>query len=136
MNNKIVTVLLAGTLVLVLSLGMLFAFILALPTLMEDYFSPIFRSNSFQTDWLFYLHPFVLSAGLFWFWERTKEKIGGSYLSKAITGALSYGLVAMVPVLLLTFSAINISALMVITWLGYGIIQAFIACLVFAKRNP
>jgi len=135
MNNKIVTVLLAGTLVLVLSLGMLFTFILALPTLMEDYFSPIFRSNSFQTDWLFYLHPFVLSAGLFWFWERTKENPGG-LISKAIKVAVSYGLVAMVPVLLLTFSAINISALMVFTWLGYGIIQAFIACLVFAKRNP
>lgn len=134
--NKIVTILIAGALVLVLSLAMLFGFILSFPSLMEEYYNPIFRSNSFQTDWLFYLHPFVLSAGLLWFWEHSKKELTGSLVTKAFKVALSYGIIAMVPVLLLTFSAINISALMVFTWLGYGIVQAFIAGLVFAKRNP
>jgi hypothetical protein len=36
----------------------------------------------------------------------------------------------------LTFSAIDISFLMVFTWLIYGIIQAFVAGLIFAKMNP
>jgi hypothetical protein len=134
--NKTVTVLVAGALVLVVSLGMLFAFILSFPSLMEEYYNPIFRSNSFQTDWLFYLHPFVLSAGLLWFWEHSKKELTGGLIAKALKTALSYGIIAMVPVLLLTFSAIDISALMVITWLGYGIAQAFIACLIFAKRHP
>jgi hypothetical protein len=40
------------------------------------------------------------------------------------------------PVLWLTFSAIDISGLMVFSWLGYGILQAFVAGLVFAMLNP
>jgi hypothetical protein len=45
-------------------------------------------------------------------------------------------MVAMLPVLWLTFSAIDISAIMVLSWLGYGILQAFVAGLIFATLNP
>jgi hypothetical protein len=34
------------------------------------------------------------------------------------------------------FSAIDISWQMVVTWLIYGILQAFIAVIIFAKINP
>jgi hypothetical protein len=50
--------------------------------------------------------------------------------------ALAYGIVALLPVLWLTFSAIDISWQMVMTWLLYGILQAFIAGIIFAKINP
>lgn len=136
MNTKVVTIILSGVIVLAASLAMLFAFIFLVPSLMEEYYNPVFRSNSFNTDWLFYLHPFVLSAAMFWFWEHSKKELTGSWMVKAFKAALSYGFVAMVPVLLLTFSAITISVLMVFTWLAYGIAQAFIACLIIAKRHP
>lgn len=136
MNTKIGTIAWSGIVVLAVSLAMLFAFIFLVPSLMEEYYNPIFRSNSFETDWLFYLHPFVLSAALFWFWEHSKKDLTGNWIEKAFKTALSYGFVAMAPVLLLTFSAITISMLMVLTWLAYGIVQAFIACLIIAKRHP
>jgi hypothetical protein len=85
---------------------------------------------------LFYVHPFVLSWALSWFWDRYKGLFNGSIVLRAIEVALVYGVVAMVPVLWLTFSAIDISGYMVITWLAYGVAQAFIAGLVFAKVNP
>jgi hypothetical protein len=134
--KNLITILLAGLLVLIASVGLLYGFIYFFPALMEEYYNPVFRSNSFQTDLLFYVHPFILSAAMFWFWEISKEIFSGSPIPKAYKVAVSYGLVAIIPVLSLTFSAINISALMVFTWVAYGVIQSFVACMVFANRNP
>ena len=133
MKKDATSVLLAGLLVLLISMVLLYAAIYLFPTLMEEYYSAVFRSSSFETDWLFYVHPFLLSFAIRWFWLRTKDQFTGSDLSKAFQLALVYGLVAMLPVLWLTFSAIDISFLMVITWLVYGVIQAFIAAMVFAR---
>jgi hypothetical protein len=85
---------------------------------------------------MFYAHPFILSIALKWFWERYKDNFPGGTFLKALELAFVYGIVAMLPVLWLTFSAIDISGLMVFSWLGYGILQAFVAGLVFAKLNP
>lgn len=133
MNKSIPTIILAGAAVLAISVVLLYGFIYLLPGMMEEYYNPVFRSSSFGTDWLFYIHPFVLSAALYWFWGKGNWQ--GSTFSKAITAGFTYGAVAMAPVLLLTFSAIDISAVMVITWLVYGIVQAVIACAVFAVRE-
>jgi len=129
-------ILLAGTIVLAVSLILLYAIIYLLPSVMDEYYNPVFRSTSFQTDWLFYAHPFVLSISLYWFWDRFKTFFSGSFAWRAFEIALAYGIIAMVPVLWLTFSAIDISFIMVSTWLAYGIMQAFVAGLVFAKMNP
>jgi hypothetical protein len=136
MKNSFVSIFLAGALVLVASLAALYSFIYLLPSVMEEYYNPVFRSSSFKTDWLFYAHPFILSASLFWFWDRFKTFFNGSFIWRAFEIAIAYGIIAMVPVLWLTFSAIDISFIMVFTWLIYGIMQAFIAGLVFAKQNP
>ncbi len=136
MKNTAITILAAGFLVLIVSLALLYSIIYFFPTLMEEYYNPVFRSNSFKTDWLFYVHPFVLSWALSWFWDRCKGLFSGSVLLRAAEVALAYAAVAMVPVLWLTFSALDISGLMVLTWLAYAIVQSFFAALVFAKLNP
>jgi hypothetical protein len=133
--KNFVTILLAGATVLIVSVGLLYGLISFFPVLIEEYYSPVFRSNSFNTDWLFYLHPFVLSAAILWFWNRSKELITETGVVKALKVSLTYGLVAMAPVLLLTFSAIDISVFMVVTWLVYGVLQALLACLVFEWRS-
>ena len=135
MKNSLKTILVAGIAVLIVSLGLLYSFGYLLPSLMEEYYEPVFRSNSFSTDWLFYIHPFVLSSAIYWFWERSQASFEGSSLTKAMKVAFMYGLVALLPVLWLTFSAVNISAMMVITWVGFGIIQAFAAAIIFARRS-
>jgi hypothetical protein len=55
--KNFVTILLAGATVLIVSVGLLYGLISFFPVLIEEYYSPVFRSNSFNTDWLFYLHP-------------------------------------------------------------------------------
>lgn len=134
--KKATPILIAGFLVLLVSLVLLYSIIYLLPTMMEEYYNPVFRSSSFATDWLFYAHPFVLSISLYWFWERFKSFLNGSIVWRALEIALVYGIIAMLPVLWLTFSAIDISFVMVATWLAYGILQAFVAGLVFARMNP
>lgn len=135
MKKDILTIVLAGLSVLMVSMALLYSAIAFFPSIMEEYYNSVFRASSFETDWLFFAHPFVLSISLKWFWKRYKDGFKGSRVVRAIEVALIYGIVAMVPVLWLTFSAIDISFLMVITWLIYGIIQAFVAGLVFAKLN-
>jgi len=136
MKKAILPILMAGTAVLLVSLVLLYSVIYMFPTMMEEYYEQIFRSSSFQTDWMFYAHPFVLSISLYWFWDRFKSLLNGSFVWRAIEISLIFCVIAMLPVLWLTFSAINISFLMVITWLGYGALQAFVAGLVFAKQIP
>ncbi len=136
MKTSYTTVLTAGVAVLIVSVSMLFTLIYMLPGMVEEYYNPVFRSSSFETDWLFYAHPFVLSLALYWFWEQYKTKFSGSVVMKAVQVALNYGAVAMLPVLWLTFSAVSISVIMVLTWLAYGIVQSFVAGVVFAKMSP
>ena len=126
----------SGVILLLVSIAILYIVASVFPTLAEEYFSPVFRWSDAGTDWMFYAHPFVLSIALKWFWERYKEVLPGNKFMKALEMAIVYGVVAMLPVLWLTFSAIDISATMVMTWLMYGILQAFIAGLVFATLNP
>jgi hypothetical protein len=136
MKKSFTPILLAGVLVLLVSLVLLYSVIYLMPGVMDEYYNPVFRSSSFETDWLFYVHPFILSISLFWFWDRFKSFFQGSLIWRAFEIALAYGIIAMVPVLWLTFSAIDISFIMAGTWLIYGIFQAFVAGLVFAKMNP
>lgn len=136
MKNNIVSILLAGIVILVASFALLYTSIFLFPGMMEEYYNDVFRSSSFETDWLFYLHPFVLATALKWLWDRSKESSKGSSAARAARLAFAYSLVAMIPVLLLTFSAINISLVMVATWVVYGFLQAFVGGLVFAIRHP
>jgi hypothetical protein len=134
--KKIIIAVAISTIVLsLLGAGMLFGAINFFPTLMEEYFSPVFRPAG-QEDWLFYAHPLILSIALKWFWERYKSIFRGSLIVRALEVALVYGIVALLPVLWLTFSAIDISFAMMLTWLVYGLVQSFAAGIVFAKLNP
>lgn len=105
------------------------------PSVTMEYLSPVFR-NAGKMNWLFYVHPIIISIALKWFWERYKSDFRGHFLWRAFEVALTYGIVAMIPVLWLTFSAIDVSLQMILTWLLYGFVQAFSAGVVYAKLNP
>lgn len=136
MKRAVSATIVSGIVLLLVSIALVYFVIFVFPDLAEEYFSPVFRWSSAGTDWMFYVHPFVLSIALKWFWERYKDVLPGGKFMKALEMAFVYGMVALLPVLWLTFSAIDISGIMVLTWLGYGIFQAFIAGLVFAALNP
>jgi hypothetical protein len=135
MKKVILSVIISGLVLLMLSAVMFYVSAYFFPSVTQEYLSAVFRTSG-KTDWLYYAHPFVLSIALKWFWERYKGIFKGSFIVRALEVALVYGIVALVPVLWLTFSAIDVSLQMALTWLLYGLIQAFAAGIVFAKLNP
>jgi hypothetical protein len=127
--------LLAGTLLFILSYGVLYFGIRYFPELFMDYNSPLFNSDG-NRDTLFYLHPFVISFALSWFWDRLKGLFKGNFLLRGLEFGFVYGFVALLPVMWITFSSLDISILMVSGWFFYGFAQALTAGLLFAKINP
>jgi hypothetical protein len=135
MNKVFIAWLVAGIIMLLLGVGMLYAGIYFFPKIANEYFSPVFRRAG-ESDWTFYVHPFILAFAFKWFWERYKSIFKGGVVLRALEIALMYGMVALLPILWLTFSAIDVSLKMIITWFIYGLVQAFAAGIVFAKLNP
>lgn len=135
MNKVVTTWFITGVVMLVLGAGMLYGGIYLFPRISDEYFSPVFRKAG-EADWTFYVHPFILAFALKWFWERYKGIFKGGFLLRALEVALVYSIVALFPILWLTFSAIDVSLKMIMTWFIYGLVQSFAAGIVFAKLNP
>lgn len=135
MKKIILPALLAGTLLSLLSYGTLYFGIRCFPELFTDYNSPLFNSDG-NRDVLFYAHPFIISFALSWFWDRFKGLFKGHFLLRGLEFGFVYGIVALVPVMWITFSALDISVPMVLSWFFYGFVQALTAGILFAKTNP
>ena len=135
MKRIISSGLIAGVVLLILSVLALYATIWFFPTLASQYYDPAFDNQSGRYL-IYYAHPFVIALALAWFWDRFKGTLKGSYLGKGIEFGLIYALIAIFPVLWLTYSALAVSLAMVGTWLVFGLLQGVIAGLLFEKFNP
>jgi hypothetical protein len=135
MKRIISSGLIAGVVLLILSVLALYATIWFFPTLASQYYDPAFDNQSGRYL-IYYAHPFVIALALAWFWDRFKGALKGSYLTKGIEFGLIYALVAIFPVMWLTYSALAVSLAMVGTWLVFGLLQGVIAGLLFEKFNP
>ena len=135
MKKIITSGLIAGVVLLVLSILGLYATIWFFPTLAAQYYDPAFDSQSGKYM-IYYSHPFVIGLALAWFWDRFKVVLKGSFLMRGIEFGVAYALVAIFPVMWLTYSALSVSLAMVGSWLTFGLLQGIIAGLVFEKTNP
>lgn len=135
MKKVITSGLIAGVVLLILSVLGLFATIWLFPTLAMQYYDPAFNSQSGRYM-IYYAHPFVIGLALAWFWDRFKGALKGTNFAKGIEFGLIYALIALFPILWLTYSAMSVSLAMVATWWGFGLLQGVVAGLVFEKTNP
>ena len=127
--------LLAGAVLLVIGYAALYVVIKIFPGIAEEYYSPTFREGSTHL-WMYLAHPFIMAITFAWFWENFKTNIHGSLVYRGLWVGLIYGAVALLPAMWLTFSSVAISLKMVISWYLYGLFQACLAGLIFAKTNP
>ena len=127
--------LIAGIILFIVSYGGLFLTITFLPQLFVMYNNPLFNSDG-SRDILFYLHAFIISFALSWFWDRFKGLFHGPFLLRGLEFGSVYALVALLPVMWITFSSLDISVTMVLSWFAYGLFQAIVAGIIFAKTNP
>ena len=127
--------LIAGVILFIVSYGGLFLAITFIPELFVMYNNPLFESEG-KRDLLFYMHAFIISFALSWFWERFKGLFNGPFLLRGLEFGSVYALVSLVPVMWITFSSLDITMLMVVSWFFYGFLQAILAGIIFAKINP
>jgi hypothetical protein len=126
--------LVAGLLLLLLSVIGLYGTVWLFPTLAVQYFDPTFDRQSERVV-LYFAHPFVAGLALAWFWDRCKSLFTGSFLGKGIEFGILYWLVAVFPMMWLIFSTINVSLALVGSWLVFGLLQGIAAGLVLEKMN-
>jgi uncharacterized membrane protein len=105
-----------------------------LPKVAEEYYNPAFASDE-SRNFLYYVHPVLLAFGLAWFWNRFKSLLNGNAFMQGIEMALIYVSIATIPSLLITYSAIDVSLLTILSWLLYGFFQALIAGIIFSRMH-
>jgi hypothetical protein len=135
MKKVILPGVIAGFVLLAFSYLALFLLVKFLPSLAEQYYNPVFSQEGDKTI-LYFLHPFVLSFALAWFWERFKGQFEGSWLLRGLELGVVYAIVASLPAMWITFSSLALSFSLVLSWLAYSTIQAAIVGLIYAKMNP
>lgn len=135
MKKIVMNGLIAGLLLSVICYGGLFAAITFFPQIFVEYNNPLFNSDG-SRDVMFYAHAFIISFALSWFWERFKSLFKGNFILRGLEFGAVYSIIALVPVMWISFSALDITVLMVSSWLVYGLIQAIVAGILFAKISP
>lgn len=135
MKRVLISGLIAGFVLFIVSYGGLYLCVNFFPELFIEYNSPLFNSDG-SRDLFFYSHAFVFSIALSWFWERFKGHFKGALIVRGLEFGIIYSLVALLPIMWITFSSLDITLLLVLTWFIYGMMQAIIAGLVFAATNP
>lgn len=135
MKKIIVSGLVAGAVLFVVSYGGLYLAIRFFPEFFVDYNNPLFNSDG-SRDILFYSHAFIISMALSWFWDRFKGLFSKSFLLRGLEFGFVYAVIALLPVMWITFSAMDVTVPMVLSWFFYGFFQAVTAGIVFARINP
>lgn len=135
MKRVLISGAVAGVVLLGISFLILLIPIRLFPSIFEEIYNPIFYPGGDRLL-LFFVHPFILGLCLAWFWERSKNLFTGKWTLRGVEMGLVYGVIATLPSMWITFSAISVSLVMVLSWLLYGFLQAIIAGLVFARLNP
>lgn len=135
MKKYLLPAIISGVVLLAFSYLALVFTVKFMPALAEEYYNPVFSLNWDKAP-MFFLHPFILSLALAWFWERFKDLFKGSNWFRGLELGLVYGIVATLPSTWMTFSAMSVSLTMVLTWFFYGVVQASIAGWILAKMNP
>lgn len=135
MKKIIIPGLITGFILFIISYGGLYLAVRYVPSLFADYNNPLFNSDG-SRDLLFYSHAFIISMALSWFWDRFKSLFHGAFYWRGIEFGFVYAIVVLLPVMWITFSALDVTISMVVSWFIYGLFQAVIAGIIFALRNP
>lgn len=100
-----------------------------------EYLSGVFISDQ-SRDLFFYSHAMLISFALAFFWDRFKPVFHGHFILRGLEFGFVYSLTGLLPILWMTYSQIDVSETMVLSWLGFGLFQSSVAGIIFAKMNP
>jgi hypothetical protein len=104
------------------------------PAVALEYFNPVFVDDE-SRQIFYFVHPVILSFALAWFWNRFKGLFVGNLFFRGLEFGFVYVIIATLPIMVLIFSALDISLAIIATWLVYGFFQATFAGLIFARMH-
>lgn len=135
MNKVIISAIASGITLLILSFLALFFTINFLPEYSDLFYTDVFWPSGTRAI-MFYLHPFILSFALAWFWNKFKDRMTGTAVVRGLELGIIYLLVAVIPLMWMTFSSLDLSSAQIFSWSVYGFVQASVAGYVLARFNP
>jgi hypothetical protein len=124
----------AGLVIFIVSYGGLYLAIKIFPEFFINYINPVFNSDG-SRDTFFYMHPFILGISLSIFWSRFYKFFRGNIILTGLEFGVTYGFVALLPILWITYAAMDVEFQMVASWMIYGIFQSSIAGMIFYLLN-
>jgi membrane protease YdiL (CAAX protease family) len=95
----------------------------------------VYRPMNSPLMTIFYLYPFILGIALAWVWERVKKEFKGKLFKRAVCFGLAYLLVVGLPGMFITYTSMQVSLLMISSWLLGGFVNGIVSGLTFAKWN-
>lgn len=137
MKKIIIPGIVAGVVLLVVSMGISAIFNALFPQINQEYMNPsIFRPWSDPLMTLYFAYPFLLGLVLAIVWDKAKSVVSGkTYVDKGFQFGLLYFIAAGIPGMFITYSSFQVSLLMVINWSIAGFIEAVVAGIILAKMN-
>lgn len=124
----------AGLVIFIVSYGGLYLAIKIFPEFFINYINPVFNSDG-SRDTFFYMHPFILGISLSIFWSRFYKFFRGNIILTGLEFGVTYGFVALLPILWITYAAMDVEFQMVASWMVYGVFQSSIAGMIFYLLN-
>lgn len=135
MKRFLIKGIVGGLVLLLFSYLAIYLIVALFPNLAEQYYDPIFSFDGDRAV-LYFIHPFILSFALAWFWRRFKGLFHGSFWWRGFEVGLVYGLIATLPAMWIIYCSISVSLAMVVSWLLYGFFQAIVLGIIYAKLSP
>ncbi|MDB5029335.1 hypothetical protein [Mucilaginibacter sp.] len=136
MKKILISGLITGCILFLFSYYSLFLAVKFLPEFFVECNNPLFSSDG-NREALFYLHAFIFSLALSWFWDGFKSLFKGRFiLLRGLEFGLVYSLIALLPVMWISFSSLDVTFVMVLSWFSYGLMQAVVAGIILAEVNP
>ena len=123
-----------GLVIFIVSYGGLYLAIKIFPEFFINYINPVFNSDG-SRDTFFYMHPFILGISLSIFWSRFYKFFRGNIILTGLEFGVTYGFVALLPILWITYAAMDVEFQMVASWMIYGVFQSSIAGMIFYLLN-
>ena len=120
-----------GFAIFILSISFLYLSFKVFPNFFETYLDPMYNAGG-SRDIFFYIHPLILAGGLSILWFRFRKYLTGNIIIQGLEFGLIYGIVALGPIIWVSYSALAVSELTVFSWWIYGTVQACIAGVVFS----
>jgi len=134
-SNFVKPGLIAGLVMLVVMLLVSYGFSFIFPQLLQEYSTQMYRSYEEPIMMLFFLYPFLLGLIISWVWGKTSIIMKGDNLTKAVNFTFVYVLLAQVPGMFITYTSMNVSLLMIMSWIFSNTLQVFLGTYVISMMN-